>query len=106
MSTEISDEKLLQLWRDPNFSGSYRGAKTFQILLKTDLGIDVSESRLYRVLQQSPIFLMHQRKYRPIIRRSYNVHSYGALVQADCAYMISDQSTNQKFFLLVVDVYR
>ena len=102
----ISDEELLKLWSNIDFYGAYRGAHLFKVLLKTDLGIDVSESRLYRVLQQSPIFLMHQRKYRPIIRRSYNVHSYGALVQADCAYMISDQSTNQKFFLLVVDVYR
>ena len=60
MSSDISDEKLLQLWRDPNFSGSYRGAKTFQILLKTDLGNDVSQKLLYHVFKTEPIFLIHQ----------------------------------------------
>ena len=42
MSTNVTDKKLLELWRDPNFSGSYRGIKTFKLLLKTDLNIDVS----------------------------------------------------------------
>ena len=102
----ISDEELIRLWKNIDFSGSYRGIATFQVLLKTDLGIDVSQSRLYRVLQNEPIFLMHQRKYRPVKRRSYITHSYGALVQADCAYMTPDQTTSKKFFLLVVDVYR
>ena len=59
-SSNISDEELLRLWRDPNFSGSYRGAKTVQVLLKTDLGIDVSQHRLYRVFKNDPIFLIHQ----------------------------------------------
>ena len=102
----ISDEELLKLWTNIDFFGAYRGVHLFKVLLKTDLGIDVSESRLYRVLRNSPIFLMHQRKYRPILRRSYNVHSYGALIQGDCAYMVPDQTTKQKFFFLVVDVYR
>ena len=60
--TDISDDKLLELWRDPIFSGSYIGVKTFQILLKTDLNINVSESRLYKILRNDQIFLMHQRK--------------------------------------------
>ena len=102
----ISDEEIVRLWRDIDFPGAYRGIHLFQVLLKTDRGIDVSESRLYKVLQNEPVFLMHQRKYRPIIRRSYVTHSYGSLVQADCAYMTPDQTTNQKLFLLVVDVYR
>lgn len=57
----VSDEDLLKLWRDPTFSGSYRGIKTFQILLKTDKNIDVSENRLYKVIKKDPIFLIHQK---------------------------------------------
>ena len=53
--TTISDKKILELWRDPNFSGSYRGIKTFQTLLKTDLNIDVEENRLYKVIKNDPI---------------------------------------------------
>ena len=52
----VSDEKLLELWRSPTFDGSYRGIKTFQLLLKTDLNIDVSQERLYSVLKKDPIF--------------------------------------------------
>ena len=102
----ISDEKIIQLWKNIDFPAAYRGISTFKVLLKTDLGIDVSTTRLYRVLQNEPIFLMHQRKYRSVKRRSYITHSYGALVQGDCAYMIPDDTTSQKFFFLIVDVYR
>ena len=54
--TDISDDKLLELWRDPIFSGSYIGVKTFQILLKTDLNINLSESRLFKILRNDQIF--------------------------------------------------
>jgi len=84
---------------------SSRGIKSFQILLKTDLGIDISENRLYKVLGQEPIFLMHQRKFQKVLRRQTITHSYGQLLQADCAYMVPDSQTGQKFFLLVIDVY-
>ena len=50
--TDISDDKLLELWRDPIFSGM----KTFQILLKTDLNINLSESRLFKILRNDQIF--------------------------------------------------
>jgi len=33
----ISDKEILRLWHDPSFAGSFRGVRTFQILLKTDL---------------------------------------------------------------------
>ena len=47
----ISDKEILELWSNIDFLGAFRGVHYFKILLKTDLGIDVSESRLYRVLQ-------------------------------------------------------
>lgn len=104
-SSNISDEELLRLWRDPNFSGSYRGAKTVQVLLKTDLGIDVSQHRLYRVFKNDPIFLIHQKPIRKIPRRQIDVHNYGELVQCDLAVLHPDPITNDRYFLLLVDVY-
>ena len=101
--TTISDQKLLQLWRDPNFSGSYRGIKTFQTLLKTDLNIDVSENHLYKVIKNDPIFIMHQRPRRKIIRRSYDLNNFGELVQADIAYMFNFD--NYLYFLLLIDCF-
>jgi hypothetical protein len=99
----ISDEKLLKLWRDPTFSGSYRGIKTFQVLLKTDLNIDVPEKRLYSVLKKDPIFLIHTKPIRKIERRHYDLRSYGELVQADIAHMFEYNSF--KYFLLVIDCF-
>ena len=99
----VSDKKLLELWRDPTFAGSYRGIKTFQTLLKTDLNIEVSEQHLYKVLKTDPIFLIHQKPQRNIERRSYDIHNYGELVQADIAYMFN--FNNFKYFLLLVDCF-
>ena len=103
MQHTISDKKILELWRDPNFSGSYRGIRTFQTLLKTDLNIDVSENHLYKVIKNDPIFIIHQRPQRQIKRRSYDLNNYGELVQADIAYMFN--YNNYLYFLLVIDCY-
>ena len=103
MSTNVTDKKILELWRDPNFSGSYRGIKTFKILLKTDLNIDVSENRLFKVIKNDPIFIIHQRPQRKIERRSYDVNNYGELVQADIAYMFNYD--DYKYFLLLIDCF-
>ena len=99
----VSDEQLLQLWRDPNFSGSFRGVKSFQILLKTDKNIDVSQARLYKVLKNDSIFLIHQRPIRQIERRPYDVRYYGETVQADIAYMFAYEK--YLYFLLVIDCF-
>ena len=103
MSTNVTDQKILELWRDPNFSGSYRGIKTFQLLLKTDLNIDISENRLYKVIKNDPIFIIHQRPHKKIDRRSYDINNYGELVQADIAYMFNYE--NYKYFLLLIDCF-
>jgi len=101
----VSDEEILKLWRDPTFSGSYRGVKAFQTLLKTDLNIDIPEKRIVDVLKTDPLFLIHQTPKRHFKRRTYNVHFYGELVQADIAFMFSDSETKRKYFLLVIDVF-
>jgi hypothetical protein len=99
----VSDERILKLWRDPTFNGSYRGIKTFQTLLKTDLNIDVSEKYLYKLLKTDPIFLIHQKPQRNFLRRSYDLHNYGELVQADIAQMYNYNGF--KYFLLLVDCF-
>jgi hypothetical protein len=98
---QVSDEKLLSLWKSPSFNGSYRGIKTFQILLKTDLNIEVSEKRLYKILKKDPIYLIHLRPQRHFDRRHYDLRFYGELVQADIAYMYEFEGF--KYFLLLID---
>ena len=102
---ELSDEKLLELWRDPSFSGSFRGVRNFQTLLKTDLNVNVSEKRLLNLLKTDPIFLIHQRPKPILNRRKYNVNFYGQLVQIDIAFMFEDSETKDKAFLIAVDAF-
>jgi hypothetical protein len=99
----ISNKKILEIWRNPSFSGSYLGIKSFKILLKTDLGIDVSENRLFKVLKSDPIYLIHLRPQRKFDRRHYDLRFYGELVQADLAFMFP--YNDFKYFLLVTDCY-
>jgi hypothetical protein len=72
-------------------------------LLKTDLGLDIDQKRLYKVLKQEPVYLMHLRPQRQFDRRHYDLHFYGELVQADIAYMFSENEF--KYFLLLIDCY-
>jgi hypothetical protein len=87
MSNQISDEALLKLWRDPLFLGSYRGVKTFQVCLKTDKDIVVSQKRLYKLLRTDENFLMHQSFPKNIARRQLSLNNYGEVVFGDLAYM-------------------
>lgn len=101
--SEISDQTILDLWKDPEFSGSYRGIKTLQLLLRTDKNIEISEHRLYKILRTDPTYLIHQKVSRNFPRRHVMVSSYGELVQADLAVMF--EYLNYKYFLLLVDVF-
>jgi len=58
---KATDQDILNLWKDKEFSGSFRGVRTFQACLKTDKNIDISENRLYTILKKEPLFLTHQR---------------------------------------------
>ena len=99
----LSDSEILSYWRNPEFSGSYRGAKTFQILLKTDLGEDVSINRIYKLMKTDKIFILHQRPIRNIERRPFDVKFYGQVCQSDLAFMFKFEDYNS--FLLLVDLF-
>ena len=105
MNSEVSDQEIKDLWHDPTFFGSFRGVSTFQKLLKTDLNINISQDRLYNILKEDQLFLIHQRPKRNFDRRKYDVHFYGQLVQIDLAYMFPDADSNDKYFLLAIDVF-
>jgi len=82
--------------------GSFRGLIAFQTLLKTNLNINVSLKRLQAVFKNEPLYLIHQRR-KPIVRRHYDLHYYGELVQADLSYMFDYDGF--KYFLLAVDCF-
>lgn len=103
MENTISNEEILKLWRDINFSGSYRGVKTFQILLKTDFNIDISEKRLINALKQDSVYLMHAKPKRNFERRKYDLNYYGELMQCDLGFMFT--YNDYKYFIVLIDCF-
>jgi len=77
--------------------------QTFQVHLKTDYDIDVSEKRLYRVLNEDDIYLMHKKRQRNIARRFFDINYYCEVLQVDLAHMF--EYNNFKYFVLVVDIF-
>jgi len=77
-----TEKIILNHWQDINFPGSFRGVKTFQTLLKTELNINIPEKKLYKILKKNPLFLVHQIKRNFVKRRPYLTFSYGEYTPA------------------------
>jgi hypothetical protein len=99
----LSDDEILKLWKNPDFDGSFRGIRTFQAFLKTDMNIDIPEKRLYNILKNDAIYLLHLQPKRKFTRRKYDVRFYGELVQADIAYMFKWEDV--QYFILLIDCF-
>jgi len=97
------EEKILNLWKDSNWYGSFRGVKTFQTLLKTDKNIDISEKKLYDILKNEHLYLMHLKPKTKFKRRKYDLNSYGELIQCDLGFMFNYEGFS--CFLLIIDCY-
>jgi len=69
----LSSEDLLRLYQDKDFPGSYSGARTFQMFLKTDKGEDVSLHDIYKVLKTFPPYLYVAKPMYRFPRRQYDV---------------------------------
>ena len=78
----LTDQQILEYWKNPLYSFAFRGARNFSLLLKTDLGIDIPASGLNRVLQREPLFLIHQRRHKKILRQNFYLSAIGQTVQA------------------------
>ena len=95
--------KLIKLKLILAFSGSYRGARTMQILLQTDKGEYVPLKQIQKVLQKEKIFIIHQRPIRHIQRRQFDVRFYGEVCESDLAYMFPWD--NFLYFLIFIDIF-
>lgn len=77
---ELSDQKILQLYQDPSFYGSFSGVKNFQHFLFTDYGYHISSDRLYNLLKTLPNYIYNLRPKRKFPTRSYQIDSFGKLM--------------------------
>lgn len=77
----VSDEEILDLWKDPKFEGSFTGANTFRVLLKTNYNYDIPLKRIYSILKTEPNYLKQLKPIRNFPRRKYDVRTIGEVVQ-------------------------
>jgi len=81
----LTDEEILKLYKDPTFAGSFSGVKNFRNFLYAEKKELVPEKRLYNILKQDPLYLMHMKPARKYPVRHYDVQSFGNTVQMDLA---------------------
>ena len=99
----LSDQDIKNLYTDKNFSGSFSGVRNLKLFLKTDYGEDVSSARLYRILKEIPNYIYQLRPIRKYPMRSYQVDSFGKLLEADLGFM--KKYNGYVGFLLMIDVF-
>lgn len=99
----LSDSELLDLYQDPQWPGSFSGARNFQMFLKTDKNVDVPLTKIYTLLKQLPLYVMNQKRIRKFPRRKYVVTSFGQVCQADLGEMLPFNKF--RYFLLLVDLF-
>lgn len=99
----LTDEQLLNLYKDKTFPGAYSGIRAFQTFLKTQLNENISLQRIQQLLTKQPFYVVSQRPIRKFPRRKFDVGGYGFVLQADLAQLY--EKNGFKYFLTVVDVF-
>ena len=100
----LSDEEIIELWKDPSFTGSFSGVANFARALELEKNVTISRRRLFEILRKDEDFLLETRKIRKHFpRRSMNLHGYGKLFQSDVAFMMP--VNNYIGFLLCIDIF-
>lgn len=102
--TEISDEKIRELWADPTWPSAFAGSLSMQVALKDRLGVDIPTYRILRALSEIPTFTAHQPLRRSFPKLKYYVHSFATLIQLDTAHM--PKFNGYSYFVCAVDIYR
>ncbi len=102
--SEATKQKILKLWRTPEFPGSYLGLSNFRLALKLDKNIDISRHELRKIMQTDEDFLLETRKIKKTFpRRPMNTHGFCATWQSDLAFMFPYQ--NFIGFLICIDIF-
>lgn len=96
-------ETIIALWRDPKFVGSFSGIATFQDALKHEKNIIINYHDLFEIMRHEPDFITTTQPIRKFPRRTWDIHGYGTVWQADLAQMPDDQGA--KYFLLCIDLF-
>lgn len=99
----LSNEEILELYRNPNFGGSFSGVRVFRDYIFAEKNELVSLKRLYDVLKTDRNYLMHMKPVRSFPRRPYHVNGFGDIVQMDLMEM--PNFDGYRYALILVDVF-
>jgi hypothetical protein len=99
----LSDEDIIEKYRDINFAGAFSGSRNFQVFLKTELNEDIPLTRIYQILKKEPFYIISQKAIRRFPRRKYSIAGFGCLMQSDIAFMF--EKNGYKYFLVLIDVF-
>lgn len=107
MIDEALGHRILALWKDKKFFGSFSGVRNFQSALKHEANINVNQHDLYQLMyRQNPTYVSMIKQVNKFPRRKYtNVHGFLTLCQADLGFLPSPDDSNLIGFLVVVDVF-
>jgi len=83
----LTDDDIKRLWLDPKSPIAYSGIRNVKLLLKTTYGEDVSASRIHRILSTIPNYIYQLKAPKRYPTRSYDVHSFGSLLELDLGFM-------------------
>lgn len=98
-------KRILSLYKNPEFAGSFTGLRNLRTLLREE-NIFVSAKDLYNLMyQENPSYVSQIRTITKFPRRSYTtgVHGFFTQTQADLGFLPKAQ--NFVGFLLLVDIF-
>jgi hypothetical protein len=103
-SDEEFSKKIIALWNDPDFSGSFSGVANFQACLHFEKNLTVSRQKLIKILSSDPDFVLETKpSFKHYKRRKTSVFGVGILWEADIAMMPLCHGYNS--YLLAIDVF-
>lgn len=103
MSGQLSEAKIISLWRDKTFPGYGLGLISFKQELESRFKVKLSDKFVKNCLLKIPEYLQNQLRRKKFERRQYFVHGFAILYQCDIATM--PKFNDFQFFLLLIDAY-
>lgn len=99
----MSDAEIRNLWKNPDFAGSFSGILTFQKQLLHEKNIKISIRRLRHILKSMPDYLQHVTHRIHFPRRDYSVHGWLHIMQADLSILKPINGFN--YLMVCIDLY-
>ena len=106
MSDPSKKQKIIELYKDPQFAGSFSGAKAFYNSLKKENDFpSVSYQDVLKTLSAIPSYSLHVRKHKLRFYRhvDYDKLSVGVDMQADLAEF-PETAEGTKYAFIMIDV--